>query len=182
MTVTLERGEQRRLEEILSYVRAFHEHEDIRLSEQQRLSAIRSLLGESRLGRIFLIRSGSRTVGYVAVCFGYSIEFEGRDAFVDEIFIEPESRGMGHGQNALRLLKQEMERLGIKALHLEVDRTNEKARHLYHSVGFEPREKYFLMSAFLSGTTAEIHAEAQIRAADAGGSELIDRASQEETS
>jgi hypothetical protein len=61
-------------------------------------------------------------------------------------------------------------------------RTYEKARYLYHFAGFEPREKYFLMSAFLSGTTAEIHAEAQIRAADAGGSELIDRASQEETS
>jgi ribosomal protein S18 acetylase RimI-like enzyme len=166
MTVRLECAEQRNLEEVLLYVRAFHKHEDIRLSEQQRLSVIRSLLGENHLGRIFLIYHGSRSVGYVAVCFGYSIEFEGRDAFIDEIFIEPESRGIGHGQKALSLLKQEMERLGVKALHLEVDRTNERAQRLYRSTGFEPRDKYFLMSAFLSGTNAEQHAEAAARTPD----------------
>jgi ribosomal protein S18 acetylase RimI-like enzyme len=180
MTVGLECAEQRHLDEVLQYVRAFHEHEDIRLSEQQRLSAIRSLLGESHLGRIFLIRHGLRTIGYVAVCFGYSIEFEGRDAFIDEMFIEPESRGIGHGQKALSLLKHEMGRLGVKALHLEVDRANQRAQRLYRSVGFEPREKYFLMSAFLSGTNAEQHAEAAIRAPDTKASEPGHWASQEE--
>jgi ribosomal protein S18 acetylase RimI-like enzyme len=159
MTVRLECTEQRHVDEILRYVRAFHEHEDIRLSEQQRLSTIQSLLGENHLGRIFLIRDGSRSIGYVAVCFGYSIEFEGRDAFIDEMFIEPGSRGMGHGQTALNLLKQEMARLEVKALHLEVDRTNERAQHLYRSAGFAPREKYFLMSVFLSGPDAGQQAE-----------------------
>jgi ribosomal protein S18 acetylase RimI-like enzyme len=178
----LECAEHRHLDELLLYVRAFHEHEDIRLSEQQRLSAIRSLLGESHLGRIFLIRHGSRPVGYVAVCFGYSIEFEGRDAFIDEMFIEPESRGIGHGQKALSLLKDEMERLGVKALHLEVDRANERAQRLYRSAGFEPRKKYFLMSAFLSGTNAEQHAEAAICAPDTNTSEPGHWASREETS
>jgi ribosomal protein S18 acetylase RimI-like enzyme len=182
MTVGLECADQLHLDEVLPYVRAFHEHEDIRLSEQQRLSAIRSLLGESHLGRIFLIRHGSRPVGYVAVCFGYSIEFEGRDAFIDEMFVEPESRGVGHGQKALSLLKEEMERLGVKALHLEVDRANERAQRVYRSAGFEPREKYFLMSALLSGTNAEQHAEDAIRAPDTNANEPGPWSSQEETS
>lgn len=154
MSVSLEIAEERHLDTVLAHVRSYHEYEDVHLSDQQRLSAIRALLGESALGRIFLIRHGSEVIGYVAVCFGFSIEFEGRDAFVDEMFIVPAYRGKGHGRKVLDLLGSTMKAMDIRALHLEVARDNEKAQRLYRSAGFESREKYFLMSAVLTSSEA----------------------------
>jgi len=137
------------MDQVLNYVRAYHEYEGMHLPDEVRGSAVRALLGESPLGRIWLIGAGEGPVGYVAACFGYSIEFGGRDAFVDELYIVPEHRGRGHGRSALRLVKPEAARLGVRALHLEVARTNDRAQRLYRSLGFAAREKYFLMSAVL---------------------------------
>lgn len=90
-------------------------------------------------------------IGYVAISFGFSIEFGGRDAFIDEIFVSSEYRGSGYGREALALMKAEVARHDIKALHLEVTRTNKRAQQLYRSLGFSEREKYFLMSTEIFG-------------------------------
>ena len=35
---------------------------------------------------------------------------------------------------------------GLRAIHLEVDKTNEQARRLYERMGFRERENYVIMS------------------------------------
>jgi ribosomal protein S18 acetylase RimI-like enzyme len=145
MNVNLQIAESKDQELVLAYVRAYHELEGIDHS-QDVTSSILPLLGESPLGRVWLIYTETRPVGYVAVCFGYSIEFAGRDAFIDEMFIVPEQRSKGIGKAALGLVRSEAASLGIKALHLEVARTNDRARRLYSSAGFTAREKFCLMS------------------------------------
>ena len=83
---------------LLPLVRAFHDFEQIVLSPQQRLDALLTLLGpDSQFGRIWLIFISRKVVVYVALCFGYSIELGGRDAFIDELFIIEEARGQGLG-------------------------------------------------------------------------------------
>lgn len=132
---------------LLPLVRAYHDFEHVSMSDADREAAIAPLLGaESPRGRIWLIRSGGKPVGYVALCFGYSIEFRGRDAFIDELFIEPRARGCGIGSTALRLVVEEARALGIVALHLEVARDNERAKELYRKWGFRAREQFHLMS------------------------------------
>lgn len=69
------------------FIRAYHDFEGVVHPEVDIVAAIRPLLGESSLGRIFLICSEGAPVGYIVICFGYTIEFGGRDAFVDELFI-----------------------------------------------------------------------------------------------
>jgi ribosomal protein S18 acetylase RimI-like enzyme len=46
-------------------------------------------------------------------------------------------------------IKARARALDINALHLEVARDNARARRLYRAAGFEPRDKYLLMSAVL---------------------------------
>ena len=94
-------------------------------------------------------------VGYAALCFGYSIEFRGRDAFVDELFIAEQARGKGLGSRVLELIRKEAARLGIVALHLEVARDNTRARRLYEKWGFRARERYYLMSCDLLSAASE---------------------------
>ena len=140
------------LDRILPLVQAYHEFEHIDSSASQRDSAVRQLLGDPALGGIWLIFEAGMLAGYIALCRGFSIEFNGFDAFVDEFYLEPEFRGRGIGKAVLAEIAGEARRAGIKALHLEVARDNEAARRLYAAAGFEAREEYILMSVTLDET------------------------------
>lgn len=131
---------------LLPLVRAYHAFEGIELDDATRQAILRPLLGESLLGRVWLVAAAGEVVGYVALCFGYSIEFAGRDAFVDELFVTEAHRGKGIGREVLSRLESEAAVLGIRALHLEVARTNTRAQQLYAAAGFRARERFFLMS------------------------------------
>jgi len=137
------------LEILLPLVRAFHEFEDLHITEEQRKSSLTALLANVELGGIWLIYADRQAVGYVALCLGYSIEFAGKDAFIDEFYIKPEFRGNGLGKQTLEFIKIAAKDLDIRAIHLEVSRTNINARRLYSRFNFEVREKYVLMSVNL---------------------------------
>ncbi|MEQ8659602.1 MAG: GNAT family N-acetyltransferase, partial [Gammaproteobacteria bacterium] len=98
---------------------------------------------------LWLVHYGTDVAGYVAICPGYSIEFAGCDAFVDEFYLVPARRGQGGGRAVLELVKQAARAQGIRALHLEVARDNARARRLYSACGFDARERYVLMSVTL---------------------------------
>lgn len=141
------------LDVLLPFVRAYHAFEGVSMSDEIRRKAIAPLLVDGQQGRIFLIEVKRSPVGYVALCFGYSIEFAGRDAFIDELYVEESYRGRGIGRTALESVCKEAAKLGIRAVHLEVARKNERARSLYRSMGFDSREKFHLMSRRLDGNS-----------------------------
>ena len=134
---------------VLEFVRQYHDYDNVPFDETITKSALKPLLGHTDAGRIWLIDLDGSTVGYIALCFGYSIEFGGCDAFVEEIYLLKEHRGKGAGRAVLEDVLSKARKLGVKALHLEVDRRNERARHLYSSLGFSLRERYHLMSLVL---------------------------------
>jgi GNAT superfamily N-acetyltransferase len=141
------------LDRLLPFVRDYHAFEEIQRSDDERRASLAPLLGENPLGRIWLIMEADELVGYIALCFGYSIEFGGRDAFVDEFFLSEGARGRGLGSRVLAAIRQTATELGIVALHLEVARSNSKARRFYETLGFTARDRYHLMSCRL-GTGA----------------------------
>ena len=134
------------LPEVLKLVRAYHEYEDIKLSDRQRETSVRFLINDGSLGGIWLVYFDDIPIGYIALCFGYSLEFSGREATVDEFYIMPEYRGKGLGTQVLEFIKAGAGKYDVKVLHLEVARSNKKARKLYAQAGFTVREKYVLMS------------------------------------
>lgn len=135
------------LDILLPLVADYHRFEGLELTDRQRRAALAPLLAPaSALGLIWLVCEDERAVGYVAVCYGYSIEFAGRDAFIDEFFLLPEARGRGLGRMALARVQEAMRAQGIVALHLEVQRDNARARRLYRRSGFRARDRYHLMT------------------------------------
>ena len=134
------------LDDLLSLVAQYHAFEGIESSAESRARAVTALVADPALGRIWLIRAAGRLVGYIAVCFGYSIEFGGRDAFIDEFFIAEDARGQGIGATVLATVGDMARDEGIAALHLEVARANRRARALYARAGFAGREKFHLMT------------------------------------
>jgi ribosomal protein S18 acetylase RimI-like enzyme len=146
MNVSLELAHPNDLSVLIPLIKAYHTFEEIESDEQEIKEAVESLLTADHTGRIWFIKLDIERVGYLALCFGYSIEFRGRDAFLDELYIMPEQRGKGIGKEVLRLLQPEARVLGVKALHLEVAHENNRAKRLYETFGFEARDRYTLMS------------------------------------
>ena len=93
--VALRNASEDDLETLLPLVDAYHTYEGIFQSEERRRKAVGQLLSNPALGEIKLIASEDEVVGYIAICFGYSIEFAGRDAFIDEFFLTEEARDRG---------------------------------------------------------------------------------------
>lgn len=137
------------LEALLPYVAEYHAFEGIDMSGEARRGAVGRLLADPRLGEILAIAEDGPWVGYIALTYGYSIEFQGRDAFIDELFIRAPFRGRGLGPRVLEAVKARAAAAGIGALHLEVDRTNHTARAVYGRLGFEARDRFSLMSVRL---------------------------------
>ena len=137
------------LEELLPMVVRYHETEEIISSPRQKRDALSALLREPSHGLVWLILCGETTIGYIAVCFCYSIEFGGFDSFIDEFFIEEEHRARGFGTNVFDLVITELRRKGVRALSLEVAGDNNPAKRLYMRCGFEPRDRYSVMTRLI---------------------------------
>lgn len=112
--------------------------------------AIETLLGADHFGRVFLIEDGQERIGYAVLCWGFSIEYGGRDGFLDEFYIVEERRGQGVASTALHLLEKEAAAAGVCALHLEVLKDNTFAVDYYRRLGYTDRQSV-LMCKRLSG-------------------------------
>lgn len=94
--------------------------------------------------RAWLLEFEFQTVGYVVLTFGFSLEYGGLDAYVDELFVKPEYRGHGFASQALGFLVLECQKSNVAALHLEVDADNHSAKSLYVKMGFESTARELL--------------------------------------
>ncbi len=125
-------------ETLVCFMRAFCE-EDGHPYGPGNERALKVLLDTPLHGRVVLLRHRGAAAGYAALCYGFSLEFNGRDAFLDEIYVDPAFRGLGIGSRALERLKEIAIADGIVALHLEVMEENAGAARLYERTGFHRR-------------------------------------------
>ena len=106
--------------------------------------ALKDLVNDPSRGIVVLICDGSAPVGYLALTFGYSFEFHGRDAFVDEVYIRPPHRGRGWGTCAMGHAERIARSENIRAIHLEVGRRNIAAQALYRKLGYADHDRYLM--------------------------------------
>ncbi len=130
---------------LLELMREFYRHERMAWVEAAARAALHGLLASPERGRSLLIEVDASVAGYLVVCFGWSLEFQGRDAFVDELYVRERYRGRGLGTRALEIAADLCRESGVRALHLEVERRNTHAQEVYRKAGFVDRE-YYLMT------------------------------------
>lgn len=145
-TATFSLAQPADIELLLRFNRALNEYDGTPFDEQRTRIALQNLIGHPDLGGVWLINAAGRPIGYLVLTWGYSLEFGGRDAFLDELYLEADQRGRGFGQQAIRFAEEECRNKGILALHLEVERDNTRAQTFYDRSGFASRAHYFLMS------------------------------------
>jgi ribosomal protein S18 acetylase RimI-like enzyme len=72
------------------------------------------------------------------------MEYGGRDAFVDDLFIQAGFRGAGLGAATLAEVRTYCVERGVRALHLEVGRDNAAAQAVYRRAGFVDTDRQLL--------------------------------------
>ncbi len=134
---------------IIEMMRRYYAEEGYPFVDADARRAVTDLVADDNLGRLWAILDQNRVIGYLAVTLGYSLEYRGRDAFIDELFILEEARGLGLGSEALGIAEAYCRERSVKALHLEVERHRETAFELYRRTGFEDHDRY-LMTKLIS--------------------------------
>src|SRR5262245_4865017 len=126
---------------LLDLMRAYYSEDAYPFDASASRAALRALLEDERLGEVWLAAENRAPIGYVVICLGWSLEYRGRDAFVDEVFVERSVRGRGLGRRLVDLAIARCRALGVRALHLEVERTKQRTHSLYRSLGFEDNDR-----------------------------------------
>jgi ribosomal protein S18 acetylase RimI-like enzyme len=124
------------LEAVLALHRDFFAEDGYPFREEESRENLALLLEDPGLGRVFVMEDGGSVAGYLILTFGFSLEFGGRNALVDELYVAPTHRGRGLGTLALAAAEELCRELGIRAVHLVVERYKEAAQALYRRVGF----------------------------------------------
>ncbi|MCR9252759.1 MAG: GNAT family N-acetyltransferase [bacterium] len=136
------------IEEILSMMESFNAIDNYPFDKDQRTKNITEFINNPYLGRLWLIRKSNDVVGYLVLTFGFSFEYGGRDAIIDEFFIEDGYRRQGIGNKVMSLLVEEADKLKVNAIHLEVEHSNERAHKLYIKNGFQGNDRGLLTKVF----------------------------------
>ena len=98
--------------------------------------ALRMLVRGDAFGHGWLIKFNAVPAGFVIVSLGYSVEYGGRDAFIDELYVRPEFRRRGLGSRAVRFAERFCRGRCVATMHLEVARNNRTAKGIYSRAGF----------------------------------------------
>jgi len=131
---------------LLRMMRALAEQEPgkIEFDDKAARQSLQLLLAEPHLGRAWLIVDSGAAVGYVVLTVSFSFEYRGRDAFIDELYIEPTHRRRGLGRAAMAFAEESAKELGVNAIHLEVDHGNDPAMELYKRIGYADHGRYLM--------------------------------------
>jgi ribosomal protein S18 acetylase RimI-like enzyme len=136
--------------ELLRMMRLLAEQEPgkIQFDEAAARATLLKLQSLPAFGAIWMLCDGGKPIGYIILTIGFSFEFHGHDAFIDELYIDAGYRRRGYGRQAVAFLEKRAREMGVHAVHLEVDRGNDPAFELYRHVGYEDHDR-FLMTKWL---------------------------------
>lgn len=94
----------------------------------------------SPLARGWMIRNQEgRAVGYLLASITWSNEFGGRVAWLEELYLRPETRGQSLGRKTMEMAIAELKETdNLSGFRLEVAPANESISQLYQKLGFQP--------------------------------------------
>jgi GNAT superfamily N-acetyltransferase len=121
--------------------------------ELRRRAIFEDFVKEASFGRAWLIFAGEKPAGYVILTLGFSFEYRGRDAYIDELYLEAQLRGRGIGRQTVEFVEEAARGLGVNAIHLEASQANATAIELYRRAGFVDHDRRLMTKWLTRGPT-----------------------------
>ena len=132
------------IETIVSMMQEFYAIDNYPISVDVSKALFQEFISNENLGKSWLIVSDNEIVGYIILTFVFSFEYQGKIAFLDELYVTEKARGKGIGNEAIAFIKNESYKLSLKLIYLEVEPHNENAQKLYLANGFESHKRQLM--------------------------------------
>jgi GNAT superfamily N-acetyltransferase len=141
---TIRIAEAADVERMMPLVREFYIYERLVLDEARYRKLALELIANEELGRLLVIESEAEMIGYAVIGFGFSLEFGGRDALLDELYVRESHRGHGIGTQAIAEVEELCRAQEIGVVHLEADYVNARVHEFYKWLGFRDHERHLM--------------------------------------
>ena len=125
------------IDTIVTMMKAFYAIDNYPIDKEKSKTLFQEFISNEDLGKSWLILSDEETVGYVILTFVFSFEYQGKIAFLDELYLSKKARGKGIGSQAVAFIIEESKKLSLKLIYLEIENHNQNAQKLYIASSFE---------------------------------------------
>jgi ribosomal protein S18 acetylase RimI-like enzyme len=133
---------------LVPLMREFYAQQHMAFDETVATGALKKIIATPSLGQLHLIFRGPELAGYFALTFCFSLEFHGRFALLDELYIRAPFQRQKLGRAAVEFAQRICRDAKVAALRLEVWTGNTAAQSLYKAEGFSTEQR-FLMTKWL---------------------------------
>ncbi len=124
------------IEVLIPLIVDFYSYFDYPFDGEKHEKIVLNFLENPHFGSIWLAETEDKAVAYLALTYGFTFEYGGRDAFIDEFFVAENLRNTGLGSQIIIKIQEKMLELGLCALHLQTEAYNPRAKSLYEKLGF----------------------------------------------
>lgn len=129
---------------ILDFMADYYEIDNLEYDRDLSRVTLKNLIENDQLGLLYLIQSPPEVVGYFCVAFSYTLQYHGKDCFLDEIYIKPGFRHQGIGTKVMKYIENYLETNNFNAIHLLVFDHNPAAFGYYTKNGFQAHKASFM--------------------------------------
>ncbi|WP_394211253.1 GNAT family N-acetyltransferase [Enterovibrio calviensis] len=150
MNITLQSPSVESMPRLLELSKQLHDHEALSFDVAHVTSAFNFLIAHPAHGDVFLIEldksEEQEAIGFVVLCYSFSIELGGRIAVIDQIYLSHDWRRQGVGSYVLPNIESHAQARDCHAVILEVNIGNSGAREFYEQFDYMPRRQHCLMT------------------------------------
>jgi len=126
----------------IGLMREFYQTTQMRFDEEVARTALRKTLLDPSLGSVYLVTLEKDVIGYFVLTFCFSLEFHGKFALLDEIYVREAYRRQKIGESIVGFCENISRKVGVHALRLETGHENEIAQNLYRKMGFSQEMRH----------------------------------------
>ena len=140
MPIQIRGASHRDVDQVVELLGAQYIEHAIVLSPATLQEAVRILISDPGRGAILVANDSnvSKVVGIAVLAYAWGLEYGGRIAWLDELFVDSNQRDRGVGRALLQRALVVAKEAGCRTAQLEVAAGHERAEHLYRREGFRP--------------------------------------------
>ena len=120
----------------------FREH-GIELGDRAIAAGVEGHLNDASRGAVLVAKLDDRIVGFAILATIWTVEYGGRVAWLEELYVVPSCRNSGVGTELLAVALRSAREMDCAAVDLEVDVEHARAENMYARAGFHrPRRDH----------------------------------------
>ncbi|PKF50934.1 GNAT family N-acetyltransferase [Enterovibrio nigricans] len=135
---------------LLDLSKQLHDYEALSFDVEHITTAFNFLISNPSHGDVFLVAVNhddeQEIIGFVVLCYSFSVDLGGQIAVIDQIYLTPEWRRQGVGSHVLPNIETHALAKECHAVILEVNIGNSGAREFYEQFDYMPRRQHCIMS------------------------------------